>query len=195
MAKRYRKRGVDRTARHMIEFLEQRGLRGTSVLEIGGGIGEIQIELLKRGAACAVNLELSPAYDQEASALLREVGLEDRVERRVDDIAVDGTEIEPADVVVLHRVVCCYPDYEKLLAAVAEHSRQAVAFSHPRRNMVSRAFVAAQNMVFRLRRREFRAFVHAPAAMYGVLEQRGLRHTFQHDGRVWQVAGLERQRS
>jgi hypothetical protein len=23
--------------------------------------------------------------------------------------------VEPADVVMLHRVVCCYPDYERLL--------------------------------------------------------------------------------
>jgi hypothetical protein len=39
----------------MVEFLELRGIEGATVLEIGGG-GEIQIELLKRGATRAVNL-------------------------------------------------------------------------------------------------------------------------------------------
>jgi len=39
MATRYRKRGLDRTARRMVEFLEQRGIKGATVLEIGGGIG------------------------------------------------------------------------------------------------------------------------------------------------------------
>ena len=34
----------------MVEFLESRGIDGATVLEIGGGIGEIQLELLKRGA-------------------------------------------------------------------------------------------------------------------------------------------------
>jgi hypothetical protein len=34
----------------MIEFLDQRGIEGATVLEVGGGVGEIQIELLKRGA-------------------------------------------------------------------------------------------------------------------------------------------------
>jgi hypothetical protein len=35
--------------------------------------------LLKRGAARAVNLELSPAYEEEESRLAREHGLEERV--------------------------------------------------------------------------------------------------------------------
>jgi hypothetical protein len=77
-----------------------------------------QIELLKLGAARTANLELSPAYDEEAERLLRESALEARVERRFHDIARDRDGIEAADIVVLHRVVCCYPDYERLLHAV-----------------------------------------------------------------------------
>jgi magnesium-protoporphyrin O-methyltransferase len=175
----------------MVEFLQQRGIEGATVLEVGGGIGEIQIELLKRGAACAVNLELSSAYDGEAARLLREAGLEGRVERRLRDIAVDRDGVEPADVVVLHRVVCCYPDYERLLGAAAEHARRLVVFSYPPRNAVSRLVVAAQNLLFRLLRREFRTFAHPPSAMITVLQERGLRPTFGHHGLIWQVAGLE----
>ena len=51
----------------MVEFLESRGIEGETVLEIGGGVGEIHIELLKRGAKRALNLELSPAYAEEAA--------------------------------------------------------------------------------------------------------------------------------
>jgi 2-polyprenyl-3-methyl-5-hydroxy-6-metoxy-1,4-benzoquinol methylase len=176
----------------MVEFVEARGIEGATVLEVGGGVGEIQIELLKRGAARAVNLELSPAYDAEASLLLQEAGLQDRAERRLHDIAVDPQDVEPADVVVLHRVVCCYPDYERLLGAVAAHARRLVVFSYPPRNVMSRAWVAGANLVFRLLRREYRTFVHPPAAMLAVLEERGLRDAFASHSLVWQVAGLER---
>src|SRR3954447_21466300 len=117
VAGRYRAKGLDRTAQQIVDFLAERGIEGATVLEIGGGVGEIQIELLKRGARRAVNLELSPAYEREARALLDEAGLADRVERRLVDIAVAADEVEPADAVVLHRVVCCYPDYERLLVA------------------------------------------------------------------------------
>jgi 2-polyprenyl-3-methyl-5-hydroxy-6-metoxy-1,4-benzoquinol methylase len=191
-AKRYRKRGLDKTARQMVEFLHERGIEGATVLEIGGGIGEIQIELLKLGAARAVNLELSSAYEQEAVTLLREAGLEGRAQRHIRDIAAERDGVEPADVVVLHRVVCCYPDFQRLLEAAAEHTRRLVVFSYPPRNAISRLAVAAQNAVYRLLRKEFRAFVHPPSAMFGVLSDRGLRMTFEHHGLIWQVAGLER---
>jgi magnesium-protoporphyrin O-methyltransferase len=192
VAARYRKKGLDETARRMVEFLELRGIEGASVLEIGGGVGEIQIELLKRGAARAVNLELSPAYEEEANRLLRETALEERAERRLHDIAVDPEGVGSADIVVLHRVVCCYPDYERLLGAAAQRARHLLVLSYPPRNAVSRLFIAAQNLIFRLLRREFRTFVHPPSAMLGLLGERGLRQTFAHHALVWQVAGLER---
>jgi hypothetical protein len=192
VARRYRKRGLDKTARRMVGFLEEAGIEGATVLEVGGGVGEIQIELLKRGAERSVNLELSPAYEREAERLLGEAGLQGRVQRRLHDIAVDPDTIEPADVVVLHQVVCCYPDYERLLGAAAAHARRLLVFSYPRRNAVSRLFIAVQNVGFRLRRREFRTFAHPPSAMLAVLGDRGLDATFAHSGIAWQVTGLAR---
>jgi 16S rRNA G966 N2-methylase RsmD len=129
-AARYRKKGVDKTAQRMLAFLEEQGIEGATVLEIGGGVGEVQIELLTRGAARSLNLELSPAYDEEAVRLVREKGLEGRAERRLHDIAANPGAVEPADVVVLHRVVCCYPDYERLLGAAADHARRLLVFSY-----------------------------------------------------------------
>lgn len=192
MAKRYRKRGLDKTARKMVAFLEERGVEGATVLEVGGGVGEIQIELLERGASHSTNLELSPGYDGEALRLLDEHGLKGRADRRLHDIAVDPETVGPADVVVLHRVVCCYPDYERLLGAVAEHARHAVVFSYPPRNVASRAFVAGANLFLRIMRREYRTFAHPPRAMLDVLERRGLLRTFERHSLTWQVAGLER---
>jgi hypothetical protein len=191
-AKRYRKKGLDSTAQRMVDFLEARGIEDATVLEIGGGVGEIQIELLKAGAAYAVNLELSPGYDDEAKRLLRDAALEGRVDRRLHDIAVDPEGVEPADIVLLHRVVCCYPDYERLLGAAAQRARRVLVFSYPPRNALARLIVNAENLVFRLLRKEYRSFTHPPAAMLGVLAERGLRRTFAHHTLLWQVAGLER---
>ena len=192
VARRYRKRGLDKPARQIVEFLERRGLDGATVLEVGGGVGEIGLELLKRGAQRTINLELSPAYEEEAARLIREAGFEGRVERRRHDIAVDPAGVEPVDIVVLNRVVCCYPDYERLLGAAADHAKHALVFSHPPRNLISRAMVGTQNLGFRLLGREFRTFAHPPAAMLAVAEERGLRRSAISRGFPWQVAGLER---
>jgi hypothetical protein len=192
MAARYRKRGLDRTSRRMVAFLDAQGLAGRTVMEIGGGVGEIQIELLRRGAHRTVNLELSPAYERDAEALLAETGLAGRTERHRHDIAVEPDAVEPADAVVLHRVVCCYPDYERLLSAAADHARRLLVFSYPRRNLVSRLLVTAENAAFRVMRKDFRTFAHPPAAMLDVVRDRGLDMAYRHDGFVWQVAGLAR---
>ena len=179
----------------MVGFLEQQGLSGSTVMEIGGGVGEIQIELLKHGAERTVNLELVGVYDGEARRLLAEEGLQDRAERRLHDIAVDPEGVEPADVVVLHRVVCCYPDYERLLGAAADRTRRLLVFSHPPRNLVSRALVKAENLFFRIRGREFRTFAHPPAAMLAVLEARGLQPQFAHRGLSGRSPGSSAARS
>ena len=192
MAARYRKRGLDKTSRRMVELLSQAGVQDATVLEIGGGVGEIQLELLRGGAASATNLELSPAYDAEAARLLAEAGLADRVHRRLVDIAADPTAVEPADIVVLHRVVCCYPDYATLLGVAADHTRRQLVFSHPPRNPLSRAVVATQNLLLRLSGREFRTFAHPPAAMLAVLAEHGLRPSAAYRGPVWQVAAATR---
>ena len=191
-AARYRQKGLDKTAQRMLAFLEEQGIEGATVLEIGGGVGELQIELLKQGAARTINLELSPGYEEEATRLLQECGFEERAERRLHDIAAAPTDVESADVVVLHRVVCCYPDYERLLGAAADHARRLLVFSYPPRNVFSRFLLGAENLLLRLRRKEFRSFVHRPKAMLAVVETRELVLAYTHRPVVWQIAGFER---
>jgi 16S rRNA G966 N2-methylase RsmD len=192
LANRYRKRGLDRTAQTMVAFLHELGIEGASVLEVGGGVGEIQIELLKAGAARAQNLELSPAYEQQAHTLAEQAGVQGRIDWRIHDLAKDPGAVAPADLVVLHRVVCCYPDYQRLLAAAADHARRALVFSYPPRNLLSRAFYQGFNLMMRLTRSSFRGFARPPGAMLGVLEDHGLRRSYERRSRIWQVAGLER---
>jgi magnesium-protoporphyrin O-methyltransferase len=188
----YRKRGLTRSEQTIVELVTQGGVQGATVLEIGGGVGEIQLELLRRGAASTTNLELSPGYEPEAAALIEEAGVGGREQRRLLDIATDPDAVEPADIVVLHRVVCCYPDVATLLGAAADHARHQLVFSHPPRNAMSRSVVATQNLFFRMGGRDFRTFAHPPDEMFAVLAEHGLQRRGGHNGRVWQVAAVSR---
>src|SRR4029453_11431873 len=75
IARTYRKHGLSRTQLRMVSFLTERGIRDASVLEIGGGVGELQLELLHRGARAATNLEISSGYEAAAAALLEASGM------------------------------------------------------------------------------------------------------------------------
>ena len=56
----------------MVNEVAARGVEGAEVLEIGGGVGAIELELLRRGAARATNVELSHGYEQEGERLVAE---------------------------------------------------------------------------------------------------------------------------
>ena len=192
VARTYSKRGLDSTQRRLVSFLTDRGITDASVLEIGGGVGEIQIELLSRGAREATNLEISQNYEAQAAALLERSGMADRVTRRFVDIATSPEAAEPADVVVLHRVVCCYPDYARLLTAAAGHAKRLLVFSHPPENVLSRMIIGGENLLRRLSRNDFRAFVHPPDAMIRAAQAEGMSVTYRHRGLSWNIVGLER---
>ena len=193
VAARYRKRGLDGTAQRMVDWLVAQGVDGATVLEIGGGVGEIGLELLSHGAAHATSLELSPAYDAEANRLIREAGLTDRVDRRLGDIATNPGVAERADIVVMHRVICCSPDADRLLGAAADHAARFVVLSHPPRNTLSRAMLWAENLTLRLRRREYRTFAHPTQQLLQILRTHGFVTEQVHSGLIWQVVGARRQ--
>lgn len=190
-ARRYRQKGLDATAQVLVDELARPGIAGVTVLEIGGGIGAIGLDLLKRGAAGVTIVELSHGYDEEAQALLVERGLEGRVERLHGDFVVSESDIPPADAVVLHRVVCCYPDPDALVGAAARHARRVLALSFPRQRWWIRLGSRAANVFFR-RVGWIETYVHPPAAILGAARAEGFVAVHQHSGRLWQVAVLER---
>jgi 2-polyprenyl-3-methyl-5-hydroxy-6-metoxy-1,4-benzoquinol methylase len=192
VARTYRKRGLDSTQRRLVSFLTERGITDASVLEIGGGVGEIQIELLARGARTATNLEISQNYEAEAAALLERSGMADRVTRQFMDVATSPEAAEPADVVVLHRVVCCYPDYARLLSAAAGHAKRLLVFSYPPENVLSRMIIGGENLLRRLSRNDFRAFVHPPNAMIRAAQAEGMSVRYRHRGLSWNIVGFDR---
>lgn len=193
ITRRYERKGLRPVEQRIVDFLAGTGLDGASVLEVGGGVGEIQLELLKRGAGRTENLELSDAYEANADRLIERAGLRGRVSRRLGvDIAETPDAVEPADVVVLHRVVCCYPDYEKLLGAAAVHARRAVVFSYPPRNWFHRAGFTALNGLMRATGKTYRGYTHDPAAMIEVVRRHGLEPAYQYRSFAWHIAGAVR---
>jgi hypothetical protein len=191
-ARRYRRRGLDDVSSVIVRLVRERGVTDRTLLEVGGGVGAIEIELLKAGLSRAVSVELTPTYEEEAGALLREHGFDDRVERQLMDFARAGDAVGPADFVVLNRVLCCYPDMPLLAGAAADHARRALVLSFPNDRWWTRLAFTLANVGLRLARRQFRVFLHPPASILATAERHGLRPTYSEAGRIWHVVALER---
>ena len=191
-AKRYRRKGLDGTSKRIFDFIRERGVEGKTLLEVGGGIGAIEIELLKAGMARAINVELTPTYEAAADELLVEAGLTDQVERMVMDFAQAGPEVKTADVVVMNRVICCYPDMPKLASAAVERTREVLVMSFPNRRWWTRLGLTVANLGFRVVRMQFRVFLHSPELIQAAVQLHGFRIRFNEQGLLWQVSAFER---
>ena len=89
------------------------------------------------------------------------------------DVTEIGAELAISDVVVLDRVVCCYPDWKSLLEIASTHAHAVVAMSYPRMSWYTRAWVRIANAGMRMLRRTFRMYLHSPEAMQRLLHEQG----------------------
>ena len=191
-ARKYRRKGADPMARSLARRAGARGIEGATVLEIGGGIGQVVLELLRAGAAAGEVVELVPDYEPHVLELAREGGVADRVSFRTADLVADPAAGRPADLVVLNKVVCCTPDGVELAGIAASLARRTLVLSYPRDVVWVRIGLAAANLFFRLRRRRFRVFLHAPSALQGAIEAHGLARASQRDGPLFRIVAFER---
>jgi 2-polyprenyl-3-methyl-5-hydroxy-6-metoxy-1,4-benzoquinol methylase len=189
---RYRRDGPDLTTRLLLELLAPYRSTGVSLLDIGGGIGIVDVELLRAGAGRAVLVDASTAYLDEARRQARQAGVLDRIEFVEGDFVRQAESIEPADIVTLDRVVCCYPDMEALVGLSSERARTAYGLVLPRDRRITRLAIALINATYRLRRRAYRAYVHPTSSVDEIaagqgLEARAERHTW-----IWRVVVYDR---
>jgi len=179
-------------ARAIARRASARGIEGASVLEIGGGIGQVLLELLKAGASEGEIVELVPSYEQHAHALADEAGVADRASFRTADLVADAPARREADVVVLNKVVCCTPDGLELAGIGASLARRTLVLSFPRDVWWARVAFGTINVAFRLRGRAFRVFVHPPTALRQAIEAQGVALASERDGPLFRIAAFER---
>jgi SAM-dependent methyltransferase len=189
--KRYQRTGPDRSSRMLLGMLLEAGVREQSVLDVGGGVGALQHELLLKGARTVTNVDASPAYQEVNRQLAVARGLIERITYRTGDIVELAPELPASDVVSLDRVICCYPDMPALVDASAGRARRLYGFVAPRERWLTRVGLWFANQFFRLTRNPFRVFVHSLDAVDQRLRTQGLlprrtRRTLLWEARVYE---------
>ncbi len=190
-ARRYRRKGLTDSAGWILQVLGDDGVADRSVLEVGGGIGSLQIELLEAGASHATNVEIIDSYEATARSLIAERDLEARVERHIADYAQHPEHNPAADIVIMHRVICCYPDPDTLTAAACAQARDRVAITIPRDTPWVKLGFWGMNACLRLRRIAFRGYVHPQARILEVANSHGFHATHHQRGALWESLILQ----
>ena len=198
-AKRARRKEITAgVTRDLVEALGQSRLEGRTVLDLGCGTGDLALATLARGAARATGVDLGPGAIEEARALARERRVEDRSTFKMGDAAT--IHLEEHDIVLLNRVLCCYPEVIALLDNSLRATRHVFAFTAPPSAGLAGTFARAEtrlaNIMFRIRERKFRGFrvhVHDLEAVDRRIREAGFRPVVEGRRRlVWRLAIYER---
>ncbi len=100
--------------------------------------------------------------------------------------------IEPADLVALDRVICCYPDMDALVRLSVAHARRRYGVVFPRDTPWIRAMGATANAFARLFRQRFRIWVHPTAGVDAIVRAAGFVPRLERRTLFWQVVVYER---
>ena len=191
--RQYRKDGPAWATQELIDELARDiELEGASVIDIGAGIGAVHLELLRRGAARAVDIDGSSAYLGAARGEAERLGVVDRVQHVLGDATVVGPGVEPAELVALDRVICCFGDLQGLLGVATALASRRLGLVYPKDRWWSRAIAAVGNPLLFARRGGFRFRVHRQAAISAALREAGFAPLAARDGRLWRVETWER---
>jgi SAM-dependent methyltransferase len=171
------KRPGVKLARLLEKELRAAGLEGRTVLELGCGRGELSEELLKAGASRVTGMDLSPDNIAAARQMASEDGSPGRIEFHVGNAAT--ADLAPHDVVVHHRVICCYPDPNGLLDNSIAVAGSVYGLSMPRSSGIIGLFVRIalrfENLLHMVKGRGFRAYVHDERFVHEILRAAGFR--------------------
>ncbi|MGH2782949.1 MAG: methyltransferase domain-containing protein, partial [Thermoleophilaceae bacterium] len=176
----------------LVEAIAARGVEGASVLDIGGGVGVIGLELLGDGAATLTDVDASRPYVAAARQAVEERGLGDRTTIHHGDFVELADEIEPADVVTLDRVVCCYGDWRALVDRSTERARRLYGLVYPNDRWWLRLGIGFGNLWLRAFGRSYRGYVHPERMIDERVHAAGFTPRSHHRGWVWQTVLYER---
>lgn len=188
----YRRSGPSKQTKLILEAIRSLGLQDTKLLDIGGGIGAIHHELMGEVAREATHIDASSAYLKEAKAEAARRGHSEQLNFIHADFTDVASEVPKADVVTLDRVVCCYPDFRRLLKAAAEHSQRALALTYPREVWYLRIGFKIADFFQKLRSDPFRVFLHPVTEMDALLKREGFKRITVRRLFVWEMALYER---
>jgi hypothetical protein len=188
----YRRKGPARTTRLLLDALKGYDIMGATLLDIGGGVGAIQHDLLKAGVSRTVGVDASSAYLQAAREEAGRQGHAGRADYHHGDFVALAPDIPQADIVTLDRVICCYHDMEALVGQSSARARRLYGVVYPRDRWLNRVGIAVMRFFLWLQGSSFRVFVHPSEAVNALVEGNGLRQCFRRTSGMWQVVVYER---
>ncbi len=176
----------------LLDALSDLPLEGKSLLDVGGGIGAVTFELFQRGIHSATHVDISRANVDAFRSEAASRSLSEKIVSLQGDFATLHEEVSPADLVVLDKVLCCYPDYASLLSRSASKACRWYVYSIPRDRWWVRIYFFFDGWLDRMRGRYIPLYFHPARAIDRMLNAAGFTSTKERLVGKWRVAVFEK---
>ena len=176
---RSKKRKFGEAQVSLLRGLEHLGFKGASILEIGCGIGQFHQTLLERGAANALGIDLAAEMLREAERCAQQRGLGEKTCYMEGDFVNLADNVASADITVLDKVICCYPDVELLVNRSLSRTKWIYALVYPRNRWYTRLLIEFAALILWLIGSDFRPYVHDPVKIEAWASRRGFHKNYE----------------
>jgi len=189
--RQYRKDGPPNdSTRFLIDALKTLDLQGRTLLDVGGGVGMIPLELLEVGVSRSTLVEASPAYLEVAEQEAWRRGFEDQTSFEHGDFVDLAPEFFKADLVTLDRVFCCYPHLDELVEASAGKATRWYGVTYPKERWYNKVLESLSGAYCWARDMDFRMHVHT--GVEDAIRANGFESFYQVTTALWRVELYER---
>jgi len=186
--KRYLKKGPSKTTSMLLDAINKKGVQGLNFLDIGGGIGAIQYDLIKAGASNGTSIEASSAFFDVVKEEALQNGLAERVNFKYGDFTATASDVDSADIVTLDKVICCYDNMSELVGLSSKLARKIYAVIYPRDVWWTKLALLMVNFYPRIKGSSFRVFIHPTKKVEEIIFGNGLKRNYYATTLFWQVA-------
>ncbi|MDZ7345044.1 MAG: methyltransferase domain-containing protein [candidate division KSB1 bacterium] len=194
MEKYFRKKGLRKEQRYLVEGIRRNGIDHGKILEIGCGVGGLHLSLLKDGAGQATGFDISEKMIETARRLAAEMGLQERTQYWQGDFVARHDQAPLADITILDKVICCYENVSALIAYSAGKTRRIYAVSYPRESALVRRVMQASIFFLKLFRMPFHPYYHPPEQIQKWIIAEGFEKIYEQETFIWLIQVYQRRR-
>ena len=191
--KKYRKKGLEKITKSLVDGIEELGIKGMTVLDVGAGIGGAHRELLRRGASKAFATELSKEMINRASNFTDSEGFKDKVEYHLGDIVEMNGEIPEIDITMHDKVICCYEHVDALIDKTLSKTKSIYAFIMPRDRLLTKFGFNVFILVAKLLRWDFRPFIHPLQPILDKMQKAGYELKSEARTIIWHARVFQKE--
>ena len=185
--KRYLKKGPRKMTRLLVHALKEENLENLSLLDIGGGIGPIPLELLPSGLNKITDVDASQGYITVAKSEMEKHNHQNVAYLHGDFVDI-SKQVENHDIVTLDKVICCYPHVDNLLKTSLSKANTYYGLVYPQANILSRVAVYFLNVKLKLKKNPFRTFIHDPKFVHHTFIKAGFEKIYSGKTLLsWQI--------